>query len=130
MIVNGKQVAYKLKGKTYHCAMDISLDYFGGKWKTILLWYMMDGTLRFTELKKLMPDITEKTLSIQLKNLETNGLIKRVSFGRKPPFRVEYSLTEFGKTLIPAIEAIAKWGKELGNKNGGLVEIEPVNNSV
>lgn len=123
MIKNGKRVAYQLKGKTYHCALDISMDYIGGKWKCVLLWYMINRTLRFAELKKLMPDITEKTLSIQLKKLERSGLVKRETFGSKPPLKVEYSLTEFGKTLIPAIDAIAKWGKDLGNKNGGLIEI-------
>jgi len=124
MIVKGKNVAYKLQGKIYHCAMDITMDYIGGKWKSVVLWYLKNGTLRFTELKKQIPDITEKMLSIQLRALEADGLIKRKVYGNKPPIRVEYSLTEFGTTLIPALNAIAKWGRDLGETNGELVDVK------
>jgi DNA-binding HxlR family transcriptional regulator len=123
MIIKGKKVAYKLDGKLYHCAMDITMDYVGGKWKTVVLWYLKNKTHRFAELKKMIPDITEKMLSIQLKTLEADGLIKRKVHGTKPPVRVEYSLTEFGKTLIPALDAIAKWGRNLGDAEGELVEL-------
>ena len=123
MIIKGKNVAYKLQGKVYHCAMDITMDYIGGKWKSVVLWYLKNGTHRFVELKKLIPDITEKMLSIQLKALEKDGLIKRKVFGQKPPVRVEYSLTEFGATLIPALNAIAKWGRGLGESEGELIDI-------
>src|SRR4029453_11231837 len=124
MIIKGKNIAYKLHGKLYHCAMDITLDYIGGKWKTVVLWYLQFKTLRFAELKKLIPDITEKMLSIQLKKLEEDGLIKRKKYGVKPPVRVEYSLTEFGKTLVPSLNAIAKWGRELGEGEGELVNVD------
>ena len=77
MIIKGKSVAYKLQGKLYHCAMDITMDYIGGKWKSVVLWYLKNGTHRFTELRKQIPDITEKMLSIQLRALEADGLIKR-----------------------------------------------------
>jgi DNA-binding HxlR family transcriptional regulator len=123
MIINDRNKAYKLYGKTYHCAMDITMDYIGGKWKTVVLWYLRFETLRFVELKKKIPDITEKMLSIQLKALEESGLIKREVFGDKPPIRVEYSLTEFGKTLVPALNAIAKWGRTLGQDEGELIEL-------
>lgn len=125
MIIKGKNVAYKLEGKIYHCAMDITMDYIGGKWKSVVLWYLKNGTHRFAELKKLIPDITEKMLSIQLRALEEDGLIERKVFGKKPPMRVEYSLTEFGTTLIPALNAIAKWGRGLGESEGELVDVEP-----
>ena len=81
MIIKGKNVAYKLHGKIYHCAMDITMDYIGGKWKSVVLWYLKNGTHRFSELKKQMPDITEKMLSIQLRALEADGLIKRKVYG-------------------------------------------------
>jgi len=103
--------------------MDITLDYIGGKWKTVVLWYLQFKTLRFAELKKLIPDITEKMLSIQLKKLEEDGLIRRRKYGVKPPVKVEYSLTEFGRTLVPSLNAIAKWGKELGEGEGEMVDV-------
>ena len=123
MVINGKRVAYKLKDKHYHCAMDITMHFVGGKWKTVVLWYLKNRTLRFTELKQLIPDITEKMLSIQLRALEEDGLIKREVFGVKPPIKVEYSLTEFGKTLTPALDAVAKWGRTLGETKGKIVEV-------
>jgi len=124
MRIDGKNVAYQLNGKIYHCAMDVTMAYIGGRWKTVVLWYLRKKTLRFAELKKHIPEITEKMLSIQLKKLEAQGLIKREVFGTKPPVRAEYSLTEFGKTLIPAIEAIALWGRTLGYAEGSIVEVD------
>lgn len=64
MIIEGRNVAFHLKGKTYHCAIDITMHYIGGKWKTVVLWYLKNKTLRFAELKKHIPDITEKMLSL------------------------------------------------------------------
>lgn len=123
MIIDGDNVAFKLNGKLYHCALDITMDYIGGKWKTVVLWYLQFETLRFSELKRKLPDITEKMLSLQLKALEQDGLIHREVYGEKPPIRVEYSLTKFGKTLIPVLNAIAKWGRELGYNQGEIVEM-------
>lgn len=124
MIIKGKNAAYQLEDKTYHCAMDITMNYIGGKWKTVVLWYLKNETLRFGELKKRIPDITEKMLSIQLRALEEDGLILRNVYGIKPPVKVEYSLTDFGKTLIPVLNAVAKWGRELGENKGELVYLE------
>ena len=123
MIYKGKEYVVKMNGKEYHCAMDITMDYIGGKWKTVVLWYLIGKTLRFGELKKLIPDITEKMLSIQLKNLEEDGLIKRKAYA-EVPLRVEYSLTEFGQTLVPVLNLIAKWGRELGEDKGQTIEVK------
>lgn len=122
MIIGGKAYQWKLRGKSYHCAMDVTMDFIGGKWKTVVLWYLRSQTLRFSELRKRIPDITEKMLSLQLKALEDHGIIRREVFA-EVPLRVEYSLTEFGKTLIPVLEAIAKWGRELGEREGAMEEI-------
>lgn len=121
MIIKGKEYVIRLHGKTYHCALDITMDYIGGKWKTIVLWYLRNKTLRFGELKKQIPDITEKMLSLQLKDLEKDGLVQREVYA-EVPLRVEYSLTDFGKTLVPALEAIAKWGRNLGETQGKYLE--------
>lgn len=104
--------------------MDITMNFIGGKWKSVELWYLKSGTLRFSEIKQHIPDITEKMLSIQLKSLEGDGIIKREVFGTKPPVKVEYSLTDFGKTLIPTLNAIAKWGRDLGEKEGEIVDLD------
>ena len=122
MIINNKEYIFKIKGQTYHCALDVTMDFIGGKWKTVVLWYLRDKTMRFGELKKQIPDITEKMLSLQLKALEDDGLVKREVFA-EVPLRVEYSTTDFGKTLRPVLEAVAKWGRNLGETEGKILEV-------
>lgn len=124
MILKGKNLVYKIEEATYHCPMDITMSLIGGKWKASILWYLRDGALRFTALRKLMPEITEKMLSIQLKQLEEDGLIGKEVFGIKPPVRVEYSLSATGATLLPALKAISRWGRQVGKKNGRLISAE------
>ena len=124
MIINGKEYTYNINGNKYHCAMDITMNFIGGKWKTVVLWYLKNKTYRFGELNRQIPDITEKMLSLQLKALEQDGIVKREIFP-EVPLRVEYSLTDFGKTLIPVINAIAKWGRAFGENTGKLEEVKP-----
>jgi DNA-binding HxlR family transcriptional regulator len=121
MIINGKEYIFRINGKTYHCAMDVTMEYIGGKWKTVVLWYLRNKTMRFGELKKQIPDITEKMLSLQLKSLESDGLIKRKVYA-EVPLRVEYSMTDFGRTLLPVLDAIAKWGRKMGDEHGTVEE--------
>ena len=101
---------YKFKGKNYPCCTSLTMGIIGGKWKTVILYYLMDETLRYSELRKKLPTVTERTLSLQLKKLEEDGIIKRKVYTTKPPLKVEYSLTALGKTLIPVIKSIADWG--------------------
>jgi len=101
---------YKFKGKEYPCCTSLTMGIVGGKWKAVILYYLSEGTLRYSELRKEMPTVTERTLSLQLKKLEEDGVIKRKVYTSKPPLKVEYSLTDFGKTLIPLIKSIADWG--------------------
>lgn len=81
--------------------------------------------MRFSTIKKLMPDITEKMLSIQLKALKADGIVERQVFGTKPPNRVEYSLSEFGKSFVPVIQKITDWGIDYAETKGKLVTLEP-----
>lgn len=124
MRIKDKEVVIKLKGQTYHCAMDVTMDFIGGKWKTIVLWYLRNDKKRFAEIRKLVPQMTERMLSITLKQLEADGLIIRKVYTSKPPLKVEYSLSEFGKTLIPLLNAVAKWGRELAETEGKIVEVK------
>ncbi len=101
---------YQFKGKEYPCCTSLTMGIIGGKWKSVILYHLADGTLRYNELRKEMPSVTERTLSLQLKTLEQDGVIKRKVYTSKPPLKVEYSLTEFGKTLVPLIKSIADWG--------------------
>jgi len=120
MLYKGENLEVRLDGRTFHCALDITMAYVGGKWKAVLLWYIRRGPLRFGELRRLVPEITEKMLSLQLKKLERDGLVARRAFPEVPP-RVEYSLTAQGRTLVPALEALARWGRRKGKKEGEIV---------
>ena len=103
-----RKLAYK--GKEYPCCASLTMGVIGGKWKTVILYHLMQGKLRYNELRKEMPTVTERTLSLQLKKLEEDGVINRKVYTRKPPLKVEYTLTELGKTLIPIVQSIADWG--------------------
>ena len=103
-----KKLSYR--GKEYPCCASLTMGLIGGKWKTVILFHLMNEKLRYNELRKSMPTVTERTLSLQLKALEEDGLIKRKVYTLKPPLKVEYSLTDLGKTLIPLIQSIADWG--------------------
>ena len=100
----------ELNGKTYHCTVSLAMDMIGGKWKVVILYYLKDAEKRYSQLRKEMPDITEMTLSLQLKQLEEYGLISRTVYGEKPPMKVTYKLTSFGHTFVPVLEAINNWG--------------------
>jgi len=111
---------YHFKGKEYPCCASLTMGIIGGKWKTVILYHLMHGTLRYNELRKEMPTVTERTLSLQLKTLEEDGIVKRKVYTSKPPLKVEYSLTDFGKTLIPLIKSIADWGVMVVEQKGDV----------
>jgi DNA-binding HxlR family transcriptional regulator len=100
---------YTRNGKSYHCPVEAALDVIGGKWKPLILWALGDEVMRFSELQKALPGINTKMLTKQLRALEDDGVIKRTVYPEVPP-RVEYMITEFGKTLIPILEALCDWG--------------------
>lgn len=121
MLIDNKEKVFILEGREYHCAMDVTMDYIGGKWKTVVLWYLRKDKKRFSELRRLIPNITEKMLSLQLKGLENDGIIGRKIYPEIPP-KVEYFMTDFGKSLIPMLEEIAKWGRNLAQSKGKMVD--------
>lgn len=120
MIIEGKKYKFRLDNQDFHCALDVTMHYIGGKWKAVVIWYLRNGKKRFGELKALIPDITDKMLSVQLKSLEEDGIVSRKVFPEIPP-RVEYELTEHGLTLLPVVESIAKWGRMKVEKEGRVV---------
>lgn len=108
------------KGKAYPCCTSLTMGLIGGKWKTVILYHLIDKKLRYNELHKLMGTVTERTLSLQLKSLEEDDIIQRTVYTSKPPLKVEYSLTEFGQTLIPLLKSIADWGIYVVNHSGKI----------
>ena len=100
---------HKFNGKSYPCCTSLTMGIIGGKWKTVILYYLIEKPLRYNEQRKELNGVTERTLSLQLKKLEEDGVIQRKVYTAKPPLKVEYSLTDFGKTLIPILRSIADW---------------------
>ena len=94
-----------------NCPVEASLSIIGGKYKAIILWHLMNGTLRYSELRRLLPQATPKMLTQQLRELENNRIIHREVYPVVPP-KTEYSLTEYGQTLIPVVQALSVWGRE------------------
>ncbi len=96
--------------KQYNIPVEATLDVMGGKWKAVILCLLQKGAKRTSELKKEMPAITQKMLTQQLRELEQDGIIKREVYHQIPP-KVEYSLTEYGKTLTQVLDLMCAWGE-------------------
>jgi DNA-binding HxlR family transcriptional regulator len=108
-----------MKNKTltcgFGCPMEATLDVIGGKWKGVILYHLFHETKRFNELRRLMPGITQRMLTRQLRELENDQIVRRVVFPEVPP-KVEYSLTEYGQTLQPILIIMEKWGAQYIDK--------------
>ncbi|HBX54569.1 winged helix-turn-helix transcriptional regulator [Pseudomonas sp. UBA2684] len=103
--------------KVYNTPVEVTLEVIGGKWKSLLAYHLMSGPQRFSALKRLVPNITEKMLTQQLRELERAGVVSRKVFAEVPP-RVEYRVTEHGATLKPVLEAMCAWGRSHWQQQG------------
>jgi len=101
----------------YNCPVGATIDLIGGKYKSLILWHLVDVTLRFGELRKLIPQATPKMLTQQLRELEEANLIIRTVYPIVPP-KVEYKLSEMGISIKPILEAMYTWGAGYLNDNG------------
>ncbi|HSJ37773.1 MAG TPA: winged helix-turn-helix transcriptional regulator [Planococcus sp. (in: firmicutes)] len=103
--------------KSFNCEKELTLSIIGGKWKMLVLWHLgKKGTKRFGELKTLMPGITQRMLVNQLRELEDHLIVHREVYPVVPP-KVEYSLTEQGRSLIPILDSMYDWGKDYMERN-------------
>lgn len=96
-------------GKTYNTAVEVTLEVIGGKWKQVILFHLTFGKKRNGELKSLLPSVTQKVLTQQLKELVDDGIISRISYNQVPP-KVEYELTEYGWSLKEILHLMCRWG--------------------
>jgi DNA-binding HxlR family transcriptional regulator len=119
-----KKPMIKIHDKLFPCPTSAAMEFIGGKWKSVILAHLVDGTKRYNELRKEIPTITERTLSLQLKKLEVDGLISRKVYTKKPPLKVVYSLTSFGNTVIPVLQMITEWGIAAAYEKGEFIEKE------
>ncbi|MGB6329308.1 MAG: helix-turn-helix domain-containing protein [Halarcobacter sp.] len=105
-----------LDTKEYNCFFQLATEVIGGKWKSMVLWALKKDVKRNGELKRLIPKISQKMLTQQLRELEEVGIVKRVVYPVIPP-KVEYKLTKDGQKLIPILEQLHDWGKDYAKNN-------------
>ena len=112
------------------CDVEATLSVIGGRWKPVLVCHLLDGRKRFGELRRLTPNATERMITLQLRELEADGVLERHVYAEVPP-RVEYELTVFGRSLGPLLELMQDWGrafkaKRLAEEAEAESEVEPV----
>ncbi|MEK8129140.1 helix-turn-helix domain-containing protein [Paenibacillus filicis] len=95
---------------TEACPVEYTLNVIGGKWKGIILYHLIKSPKRFNEFRRICPSITQRVLTLQLRELEEDGVISRTVYPEIPP-KVEYALSDFGRTLIPIIMLMKEWGQ-------------------
>ena len=111
---------------TFRCPVEASLDIIGGKWKALILFHLLGGTKRFNELRRLLPKVTQRMLTRQLRELEKDKLVERTVYPEVPP-KVEYSLSEFGMTVEPILRLLQNWGLQYLDEINALRYPEPGN---
>jgi DNA-binding HxlR family transcriptional regulator len=109
----------------YQCPVEATLDVIGGKWKPLIIYYLLQGTKRFNELHRLLPNVTQRMLTIHLRELEATGIVHREVYKEIPP-KVEYSLTVQGHTLKPVLDAMLSWGIEYLTAQDGVRPDRPI----
>ena len=99
------------------CSVEATMSVIGGIWKPVILFHLLDGKLRFNALCRLTPNATHRMITLQLRELEADGVIERIVYPEVPP-RVEYELTDFGRTLEPVLVALRDWGSRFQEREG------------
>lgn len=105
------------------CAVELTLSVIGGVWKPLILFHLLVGKKRFMELARAVPDVTQRMLTLQLRELEADGLVTRTVFAEVPP-RVEYEVTPLGRTLGPLMLALRDWGERYRTEQQNLPPIQ------
>ncbi|MDD2887276.1 MAG: helix-turn-helix domain-containing protein [Aliarcobacter sp.] len=108
---------YYINDKEYKCSVAVTLDIFNDRWKLGIIWHLLDGEKRFKDLHETISEITQKTLTVKLKELEEKNIIHREVYAEVPP-KVVYSLTQAGENLKPVLEAMHKWGINYSKEYG------------
>lgn len=96
----------------FNCPVEAALHVIGNKWKGVILFHLLSGLKRFNELKRLIPDVSQRVLTLQLRELEKDNVINRKVYAEVPP-KVEYSLSELGLSLEPILIALREWGEKI-----------------
>lgn len=107
--------------KSYHCPVELTLDVVGGRWRVLILARLKQGPLRYGQLKRLIPDISEKMLTQRLRELEADGLVLRDAT-QEPELRTDYRLSPEGQTLAPVLQSLYDWGQSRADRTGAVID--------
>jgi len=110
---------YQVNDKEFNCSISVTLDIFNDRWKLSIIWHLLDSDKRFKELHNEIDEITQKTLTVKLKELEKKNIINREVFAQVPP-KVVYSLTDAGRRLKPVLDDMFTWGVEYVEEFGKI----------
>ena len=119
---------YYINDKEYRCSVAVTLDIFNDRWKLAIIWHLLDGDKRFKDLHEIISEITQKTLTVKLKELEEKNIIHREVYAQIPP-KVVYSLTKVGENLKPVLEEMHKWGIDYVQEFGKITSDNPCSNN-
>ena len=120
---------YYINDKEYKCTVAVTLDIFNDRWKLAIIWHLLDSEKRFKDLHEIISEITQKTLTIKLKELEEKNIINREVFAEVPP-KVVYSLTKQGEKLRPVLEEMYKWGISYVQEFGKITDENSCDNNI
>ncbi len=109
-----------MKHGVYHCPVEVATEVLGGRWTPVVLGHLKEGDRRYSELQRLVPDVSEKMLTQTLRYLESEDLVSRTAVSNAPP-HVVYALTELGRSLEPALEALYGWGEMWADRRGLVI---------
>ena len=115
------EVPPETAAEDWHCPAERTLDFLSGKWRPMVIFWLMEGPLRFNELQRRLGAITHRTLSKTLKEMEADGLVRRKDYGEIPP-RVDYSLTDRGRSLRPVLQAMEDWAQTQAGRHDGELQ--------
>ena len=120
---------YYIDDKEYKCSVSVTMDIFNDRWKLAVIWFLLENDKRFKELSKDICEISQKTLTIKLKELEEKNIIEREVFAQVPP-KVVYSLTPIGLKLKPVLKEMFQWGIEYVKENGKITDENTCSSSI
>jgi len=120
---------YYINDKEYKCSVSVTLDIFNDRWKLAVIWFLLESDKRFKELSKDISEISQKTLTIKLKELEEKNIIHREVYAEVPP-KVVYSLTPIGQALRPVLKEMYSWGIDYVKENGSITEENPCTSTI
>lgn len=113
-----------MRNTVYYCPVEVAMEVLGGKWTAVVLAHLKEAPRRFSELRRLIPDISEKMLTQRLRAMESEGIVSRTVVSDTPP-HVEYDLTDAGRSLAPALQSLYDWGERWAATHGITIEPSP-----